>query len=128
MSSPSRLGIVAIDDGYDCTKVVTRSNLVGVRIPTAFSLKPSNTASVMGTGENAETVYDVEGMKIAVGPHVKAEDTRFEGFPFHQANLAVALDAIRRVVEPGTPIQVVAGVPFNRYYLPSGDEASDISA
>lgn len=122
--SPPRLELVAIDDGYDFTKTVTRAK--GARIPTAYSLNPSTKVTVMGNGD-IENVYEIDGVNYAVGPNVVGRDTRFEDFPYHPANLAVAMDAIRRVVEPGTPVHVIAGVPLNRFYLPSGEANQDVS-
>lgn len=116
---PPRLELVAIDDGFDFTKAVTRSK--GARIPTAYTVNPSAKVAVMGSGHDTEHVYEIEGVRYAVGPNVAGSDTRFEEFPYHPANLAVAMDAIRRVVEPGARVHVIAGVPLNRFYMPSGD-------
>lgn len=123
--SSSRLELVAIDDGYDFTKVVTRFK--DARIPTAYSLNPSTKVTVMGNREDIENVYEIEGVQYAVGPNVVGRDTRFEDFPYHPANLAVAMDAIRRVVEPGAAVHVIAGVPLNRFYLPSGEINTGVS-
>jgi plasmid segregation protein ParM len=81
----------------------------------------------MGKGEDVENVYEIEGVRYAVGLNVVGRDTRFEDFPYHPANLAVAMDAIRRVVDPGTPVHVIAGMPLNRFYLPSGEINADVS-
>lgn len=113
-SLPHRLELVAIDDGYDFTKAVSRSETAC--IPTAYARNPSIKASAMGGGLDSENVYEIEGTRFAVGPHVAAGDTRFDEFPYHPANLAIAMDALRRVVEPGTPVHVIAGVPLNRLY------------
>lgn len=120
-----RIELIAVDDGYDVTKTVSRTK--SARIPTAFSLNPSTQVTVMGKGEDVENVYEIEGVRYAVGPNVVGRDTRFEDFPYHPANLAVAMDAIRRVVDPGTPVHVVAGVPLDRFYLPSGEINANVS-
>jgi len=117
--SPERLEVVAVDDGYDFTKTLTRTK--GARIPTSVSLTLSNMAKVMqdeGKAVETETVFEIDGIEYAVGPDVVAAmETRFDDFPYHPANLAVAMDAMRRVVAPGTPVHVVVGVPVSRYYL-----------
>lgn len=118
--SPDRRELVAVDDGYDYTKVVTRSR--SARIPTAYSLELSPYAALMGSNpDDLERIYEIEGVQYAVGPKVAGMETRFEDFPYHPANLAVAMDGIRRVVEPGRPVQIIAGVPLNRYYSPTGE-------
>lgn len=114
-SLPPRLELVAIDDGFDFTKAVARSMKTAC-IPTAYARNPSLKASAMGGGLDTENVYEIEGSRYAVGPYVVSGDTRFDEFPYHPANLAIAMDALRRVVEPATPVHVIAGVPLNRFY------------
>lgn len=126
ISLSRRLELVAIDDGFDFTKSVTRSKTA--RIPTAYSVNPIAKVALMGSGQDTEHVYEIEGVRYAVGPNVAGSDTRFEEFPYHPANLAVAMDAIRRVVEPGARVHVIAGVPLNRFYLPSGDINASVSS
>src|SRR6185437_9116237 len=123
--SPPRSEFVAVDDGYDWTKILTRTK--GARIPTSYSLNPSTKVAVMARGEQLENVYEIEGIQYAVGPDVVSCDTRFEDFPYHPANLAVAMDAIRRVVEPAAPVHVITAVPLNRFYLPSGETNTEVS-
>ena len=126
-ATPHGLELVAVDDGYDFTKARTRSH--SVCIPTAYSLKPSRAVNVMGSAaSDAESVYEIEGARYAVGPNVAGQDTRFEEFPFSAANLAVALNAIQRVVAPGARVQVVTGLPLNRFYKPSGEINRAVSA
>src|SRR5690606_17604219 len=116
---PHELELVAVDDGYDFTKARTRTR--SICIPTAYSLRPSRTVTVMGaTANDAENVYEVEGARYAVGPNVAGQDTRFEDFPFSAANLAVAMDAIHRMGEPGARVQGRPGPPLNRSDPPSG--------
>jgi plasmid segregation protein ParM len=112
--------IIAIDDGYDFTKV--RSRAGELLIPTAFSLTPTYKKAVIGDSENVESVYDINGKRVAVGPKVVGMDSRFEEYPYSEENLAVAMDALRRVAAPGAPVHIVTGLPFNRYYLPNGQE------
>lgn len=123
--SHARPELVAVDDGYDFTKTITRTR--GARIPTAYSLNPSTKVTVLGGSEDFEQVYEIDGVQYAVGPNVASRDTRFEDFPYHPANLAVAMDAIRRVVEPGRSVHVIAGVPLNRFYLPSGEKNAEVA-
>ena len=111
--------LVAVDDGYDYIKVWTRERFE--RIPTAVSLTTRTTASLLDRRDARERVYEVEGANWAVGPDVlDPMDTRYEDFPFSAANLAVSMDAIRRVVPSPVMVHVVAGVPLNRYYDRSG--------
>lgn len=125
MTFSQRTELVAIDDGFDYTKVKTRTQVA--RIPSSVSLTPSKTIKVMGE-DNVEHVYVIDGKRYAVGPKVSAIDTRFEGFTFDPANLAIAMDGIRRVVEPGTPVHVICGVPLSRFYFPTGAVNTDIVA
>lgn len=125
MSVREKIQLVAVDDGYDFTKVVTKTN--AIRIPTAYSLKPGNTIAVMGDPNDQETVYEIEGVQYAVGPDVATCDTRFEEFPYHPANLAIAIDAIRRAVEPGAAVHVIVGLPLSRFYLPTGEQNTSVA-
>jgi hypothetical protein len=117
LSKPS-IQLVAVDDGYDFTKVVARSS--HARIPTTYCVNPGHKVAAMGTGKEPGNVYEIEGDRYGVDPNAPGCDTRFEEFPFHPANLAVAMDAIRRVVAPASAVHVIAGLPFNRFYLPTG--------
>lgn len=112
--------LVAVDDGYDYIKVWTRER--SDRIPTAVSLTTRTTANLLDRRDTRERVYEIDGASYAVGPDVlEPMDTRYEDFPFSPANLAVAMDAIRRVVPSPVMVHVVAGVPLNRYYDRNGD-------
>jgi plasmid segregation protein ParM len=111
----------------DHTKAVTRTK--NARIPTAYAVNPGAKVSAMSCAHVAAHVYEIERVRYAVDPNVVGSDTRFEGYPYHPANLAVAMDAIRRVVAPGAAVHVIAGVPLNRFYLlPSGAINTSLSA
>lgn len=114
--------IVAIDDGYHSCKVVTRDRQIC--LPTAVTRASRLTARAMsGPSVSIEGCYEIEGSVYAVGSNVLDPiHTRFAEFPYSGANLAVAMDALRRVLAPGATAHVVTDVPFNWFYAANGQK------
>lgn len=118
--------MVAVDDGYEFTKACSRDR--ADRIATAVSNTASRTAKVLDRPLDRDSVYSVDGVQYTVGEHVEEPmDTRFDGFPYSAANLAVAMDAIRRVVPSSAKVHVITGLPLNRFYDANGEVRQDIS-
>lgn len=119
--------IVAIDDGFDETKIYTRS-LGGSKIRSLFALNPTNVADLGLSGIEKEGVYRIDGKLYAVGNVRQPEDTRFDDYPFSPGNLAVALHALRAAGVEGQ-VHAVTGMPVNRYYSPDGEvQAESVKA
>lgn len=114
--------IVAIDDGYHSCKVVTRDRQTC--LPTAVTRASRLTARAMsGPSVSNERCYEIEGSVYTVGADVLDPiHTRFAEFPYSAANLAVAMDALRRVLAPGAAAHVVTDVPFNWFYAANGQK------
>jgi plasmid segregation protein ParM len=126
MSKPKPI-IVAVDDGYEFVKVLALDKQLCV--PTAVSLSPRNGVQLTTAACLLdERHYQIEGVIYAVGADVREPiETRYDGFPFSPPNLAVAIDALRQVLPPGTPTHVVTGLPLDRFYTSSGEQREAIA-
>jgi hypothetical protein len=88
--------LVAVDDGYDTTKVCTRER--SDRFPTAVTAARRRTARLLGSDRMDELSYLIGDQEFTVGAHVQDPlDTRSDQYPYSPASLAVAMEAIRCV-------------------------------
>lgn len=114
--------VLGIDDGFDCTKVVGADTKL--MIPTQVSLSKRVGADVMpgqaGAVDGAH--YEIDGAVYAVGEQVSEPmDTRYDGFATSEANLAIAIHAIRSAGIVCGDVNVVTGMPVTRFYTRGGD-------
>jgi plasmid segregation protein ParM len=118
--------IVAIDDGFDFTKVVTANRQV--RLPTSVARASRLTVRAMSAPRVAsERCYEIEGTAYVVGPDVLDPiNTQFEEFPYSGANLAIATEALRQVLPGGTAAHVITGLPLNRFYTSTGEQRESV--
>jgi plasmid segregation protein ParM len=119
--SNTRHVIVAIDNGYGFTKVVTRDRQEC--LPTSVTrASPVIARAMNGPHAANERRYEIEGTVYTVGPDVLDPiDTRNDEFPYSQANLAIVMEALRRVLPDGAEARLVVNLPFNRFYTSTGD-------
>ena len=116
--------LIAIDDGYDETKIYSKT-IGGRKIRSLFSLQPTDVADLGLSREAREGVYRIEGKTYAVGNVRHPENTRFDDYPYSPGNLAVAVHAMREAGVTGE-VDVVTGMPVNRYYTNEGDARRDV--
>ncbi len=114
-----RRPVVAIDDGYDQTKVYTESG--GFVMPTLFSFSKRQTANLGVAELGHEGHYQIDDLIYSVGDVREPQDTRYDEFPYSPANLAVAIHAVRRAGVEAADLNVVTGLPVNRYYTSAGE-------
>jgi len=124
MSGTNGEQLIAIDDGFDETKIYSRA-LGGRKIRSLFSLKPTDLADLGMKDGDREGVYRIDGKRYAVGNVRAPEETRFDDYPFSPGNLAVAIHALRVAGVRGD-VEAVSGMPVNRYYTMDGEVRKDL--
>ena len=120
--SNTKPAIVAIDNGYDHTKVVTRDRQLCM--PTSVTRTSQVIArTIDGPRALSESRYEIDGAVYTVGGDVLDPiDTRHDDFPYSAANLAIVMEALRRVLPEGTEqVHVVTNLPVNRFYTSTGE-------
>jgi plasmid segregation protein ParM len=119
---PNTNPLVAIDNGYDWTKVVTRDRQLC--LPTSVTRSSHVIArAIDGPRVVSDRRYKINGTVYTVGAEVPNPiDTRNDEFPYSDANLAVVVEALRRALPEGTEqVHVVTNLPVNRFYVSTGE-------
>ncbi len=112
--------LVAIDDGYADTKVVTQSGL-SITIPSrvrtgAHALIEAVNQDVESFAGSNDASYQSEGRKFTVGRFIQGEDTRFDGFHLSPLNRVIIHHALRAAGMGGKRVKIATGLPVGTFY------------
>ncbi len=110
--------LIAVDDGYDETKVYSAER-GGLKIRSLYALRPTDVANLGLRDMEREGVYEIDGKRYAAGEVRHPEETRYDGYPYSPGNLAITIHALRLHGAKGD-VRVVCGMPMSRYYDAEG--------
>lgn len=125
---------VAIDDGYDQVKVCFNRNFHSIpsrvkQIEQSYGFGLSSQFGLELEEHQKQTVIEIDDLTYSVGESISDPiDTRYDDFPFDNANLALAVAAL---IQSGVNLKkvqcnVVAGLPLNRYFNNKGEMRKDL--
>ena len=116
--------LIAVDDGYDETKVYSAER-GGLKIRSLYALRPTDVATLGLSDMEREGVYEIDGKRYAAGEVRHPEETRYDDYPYSAGNLAITIHALRLHGAKGG-LRVVCGMPMSRYYDAEGQPREDV--